>query len=388
MNDEATPLAPEVLLASVEAPVETPVEAATPAGLRMLRRVLPDSPRSLLLVVRRLGWWVVAYAAALVIFGVFVETIHVSAIPMYRAMWDQTIGSGYGIGQALDLAGVFILSAMAVAVPARAGLTNIGGEGQVVMGLTAAGGVTIALGPHVTGLPAMILMALAAAAAGAAWAAIAGLLKLAAGVNEAISTLLLNYVAADVLSYLVYGPWQSAQGNGQPVSAAMPSADFLPSLPGLQAHIGIVIAVALTVVVALVLSRTTWGFSLRTVGGNQAAARRAGLRVAALTFSAMLVGGALAGLGGMIQYAGLEGQLRPGLAATFGYTGFLASWLARHRPSRVIIAAAVLALLSVAGDALEISSGLSGGAVDVLMAIILFVVLGKKDKKESSGAAK
>ena len=331
-----------------------------------------------------MGWWVVAYAAALVVFGVLVEISHVSAIPMYRSMWDQTIGSGYGFGQTLDLAAAFILSAMAVAVPARAGLTNIGGEGQVVIGLTAAGGVTLALGSHVTGVPAMLLMALAAAAAGAAWAAIASLLKLTAGVNEAISTLLLNYVAADVLSYLVYGPWISADGNGQPASTPMPSADFLPGIPGLQANIGIIIAVAVTIVVAVAAQSHHWGFSLRAVGGNQAAARRAGLRVATLTLSAMLVGGAIAGLGGMIQYAGLEGQLRPGLAATFGYTGFLASWLAQHRPGRVIIAAFVLALLSVAGSALQISSGLSGGAVDVLMAIILFVVLGKK---KTAGAA-
>ncbi len=374
MNEELllTPAEPEAL-----------VRRQLQRGLQALHEVRAD-PRSLLRAVRGMGWWVVAYAAALVVFGVLVETSHVSAIPMYRSMWDQTIGSGYGFGQTLDLAAAFILSAMAVAVPARAGLTNIGGEGQVVIGLTAAGGVTLALGPHVTGVPAMLLMALAAAGAGAVWAAIASLLKLTAGVNEAISTLLLNYVAADVLSYLVYGPWISADGNGQPASTPMPSADFLPGIPGLQANIGIIIAVAVTIVVALTLNRTTWGFSLRAVGGNQAAARRAGLRVATLTLSAMLVGGALAGLGGMIQYAGLEGQLRPGLAATFGYTGFLASWLAQHRPGRIIIAAFVLALLSVAGSALQISSGLSGGAVDVLMAIILFVVLGKK---KTAGAA-
>ena len=371
----------ELLLAPAEP--EALVRRQFQRGLQALHEVRAD-PRSLLRAVRGMGWWVVAYAAALVVFGVLVEISHVSAIPMYRSMWDQTIGSGYGFGQTLDLAAAFILSAMAVAVPARAGLTNIGGEGQVVIGLTAAGGVTLALGSHVTGVPAMLLMALAAAAAGAVWAAIASLLKLTAGVNEAISTLLLNYVAADVLSYLVYGPWISADGNGQPASTPMPSADFLPGIPGLQANIGIIIAVAVTIIVALTLNRTTWGFSLRAVGGNQAAARRAGLRVATLTLSAMLVGGALAGLGGMIQYAGLEGQLRPGLAATFGYTGFLASWLAYHRPGRIIIAAFVLALLSVAGSALQISSGLSGGAVDVLMAIILFVVLGKR---KTSGAA-
>jgi len=100
--------------------------------------------------------------------------------------------------------------------------------------------------------------------------------------------------------------------------------------------------------------------------------------VAGLTLSAMLVGGALAGLGGMVQFSGLEGQLRPGLAATYGYLGFLASWLARHNPAKVVVAALLIGVIAVSGNSLELSSHLPGGAVDVLMALVLLAVLSKK----------
>lgn len=297
---------------------------------------------------------------------------------MYRSMWDTAVMSGYGRGQVLDKAAPFILAGLAVAVPARAGLVNIGGEGQIVIGATAAGGVALALGSSVTGTPALVLMALAAALAGAVWAGIAAVLKLVGNVNEAITTLLLNYIGADVLSYLVYGSWKDAAGNGQPASKPLPAGDGLPLWGQFQTHIGIVVAIVAVVLVAVAIRRTRWGFALRCVGGNPEAARRAGLRVAALMLGAMLVGGALAGLAGMIQFTGLEGQLRPGIAATFGYTGFLASWLGRHQPSRVALAAVLVAAIAVAGDSLQISSNLPGSAVSVLMALVLIAVLSKR----------
>jgi simple sugar transport system permease protein len=284
----------------------------------------------------------------------------------------------------IDKAAPFALAALAVAVPARAGLVNIGGEGQVVLGATAAGGVSLALGTHLTGGLAIVLMMLAGAGAGALWAGIAAALRLAGGVNEAISTLLLNYVAADVLSYLVYSSWKDASGNGQPASKPLPAADYLPIWGTLQANIGFVIAICAAIAVAFAIRKTRWGFTLRAVGGNPEAARRAGLRVTLLLLSAMLVGGALAGLGGAVQYAGMEGQLRPGVAATFGYTGFLASWLARHQPAKVVAAAALLAAIAVAGNALQLSSHLPGSAVNILMAVVLLAVLAKRPAKKGS----
>lgn len=319
-----------------------------------------------------------AYLAALVIFGAFVSLRHINPFSMYHAIWTSTITNRYGFGQVLVKTAPFILAGLAVAIPARAGLVNIGGEGQLVIGATAAGGVALALGTSVSGFPALLLMAVAAIVAGAAWAGLAAVLKLAGNVSEAISTLLLNYVGADVLSYLVYGPWKDKSGNGQPASKPIPKHDYLPTLSVLKTHAGILIAIAAVVVVAWALTRTKWGFALRAVGGNPEAARRAGLAVAGLTLSAMLVGGGLAGLGGMVQFAGLEGQLRPGLAATYGYLGFLASWLARHQPVKVALAALLIGVLAVAGNSLELSSHLPGGAVDVLMALVLLAVLSKK----------
>jgi ABC-type uncharacterized transport system permease subunit len=350
----------------------------------------PDGFERRKFVTRTLAWrpttrhWkgaariLLAYLAALVIFGAFVSLRHINPLSMYHSIWASTITNRYGFGQVLVKTAPFILAALAVTVPARAGLINIGGEGQLVIGATAAGGVALALGTHVTGLPALLLMALAGMAAGALWAGLAAVLKLVGNVSEAISTLLLNYVGADVLAYLVYGPWKDKSGNGQPASKPIPKSDYLPTIGILKAHAGIIIAVVAVIVVAWALNRTKWGFALRVVGGNPEAARRAGLAVAGLTLSAMLVGGALAGLGGMVQFTGLEGQLRPGLAATYGYLGFLASWLARHKPGKVALAALLIGIIAVAGNSLELSSHLPGGAVDVLMALVLLAVLSKK----------
>jgi simple sugar transport system permease protein len=371
----------------VSAPVVTP--PATPDGPAVAPPAAPDENpyrrfgplarwRPTTKHLKGAGRILAAYLAALVIFGAFVSLRHINPLSMYHSIWSSTITNRYGFGQVLVKSAPFILAALAVTVPARAGLINIGGEGQLVIGATAAGGVALALGTKVTGAPALLLMALAGMAAGALWAGLAAVLKLVGNVSEAISTLLLNFVAADVLAYLVYGRWKDKSGNGQPASKPIPKHDYLPTIQILRAHAGIIVALVAVVAVAWALTRTKWGFALKVVGGNPEAARRAGLAVAGLTLSAMLVGGALAGLGGMVQFTGLEGQLRPGLAATYGYLGFLASWLARHNPYKVALAALLIGLISVAGNSLELSSHLPGGAVYVLMALVLLAVLSKK----------
>jgi simple sugar transport system permease protein len=320
-------------------------------------------------------FWIGMYAAALAIFGAFVALRHVDPFDLYKSMWTSTLTGSYGPGQVLDRAAPFILAGLAVAVPARAGLVNIGGEGQIVIGATAAGGVALAMGSSGGTVENLVVMGLAAAIAGALWAGLAGVLRLKGKVDEAISTLLLNYVGADVLSYFVYGPWKDPSGNGQPVAKPLTEHQTLPTSGLYTSHIGIYVALVLAAVVGLVLWRTKWGFSLRCVGGNREAARRAGLGVGLLMLSAMLVGGALAGVGGMLQFTALEGQLRPGLGATFGYTAFLASWLARHQPAKVVLAALLLAIIAVAGDSLQLGANLPGATVNVLTAVVLLVVL-------------
>jgi simple sugar transport system permease protein len=196
------------------------------------------------------------------------------------------------------------------------------------------------------------------------------------GISESVTTLLLNYVALDLMYFLIYDRWKDRAGSGQPATKAVPVAERLPVLGSSRVHVGIVLAVLAGLLVFLVFRMTSWGFRLRVVGGNSEAARRAGLKVGAVVLTAMAVGGALAGLGGLTQLAGTEFKLRPGFLAGYGYIGFLASWLARHKPIRVLGAALLLATISIGGDSLQIDSKLPAASINILMAFTLLIVFG------------
>jgi simple sugar transport system permease protein len=327
-------------------------------------------------VARGAGRLAVAYAAALVLFGAFVITKGANPLEVYGDMW-RSLADGTSLGEVLVKASPLMLAALAVAVPARAGLVNVGGEGQVVMGAIGAAGVMLALDGTLPGTATIALMMLAAAVAGAVWAGIAGVLRLTVKVNEAITTLLLNYVAIDLMLYLIYQPWKDPNGSGQPATRALAAAARLPLVGTSRVHTGIFVAVIATALIWALFRYTTWGFRLRVVGGNPEAARRAGLPVSRLLLSAMLVGGALAGLGGMVHFAGAELKLRPGMTLNFGYIAFLASWLARHKPINVAGAAVLLAGIAIAGDSLQLDSGLPAAAVNVLMGLVLLAVMGR-----------
>jgi simple sugar transport system permease protein len=242
----------------------------------------------------------------------------------------------------------------------------------------------MAVGDTLPGIATVVLMALGAAVGGAAWAGIAAVLRLTVKVNEAVSTLLLNYIAIDLLLYLIYQPWKDMHGSGQPASRPLAEAAWLPVIPGTAVHFGVVIALLAAVAVWWVMRYTTWGFALRVVGGNAKAALRAGLPVPRLLLSAMLVGGALAGLAGMVHFAGVEYKLKSGITSNFGYVGFLASWLAMHRPLAVTGAAVLMAAITVAGDSLQIDSGLPAATVNVFTGLALFAVLGWAHKRTQS----
>ncbi len=228
-----------------------------------------------------------------------------------------------------------VFTGLAVAVPARAGLVNIGGEGQFVMGMVAATGVALNLGDE---LPAPILLPLlgiAGAVGGGLWAGIAAVLRVAFNLNEALSTLLLNFVAPFVLLYLVFGPWKDRSGvSNLPQTVEFDESAQLPVYGLTRLHVGIIVAAVAAVVVWVILDFTRWGFRARAVGGNPEAARRSGIAVSRMVVVTLVAGGALAGLGGMIEVTGIESRLRPNIGVGFGYIGFLASWLVGHRAAR------------------------------------------------------
>ncbi|HEX4220677.1 MAG TPA: ABC transporter permease [Acidimicrobiales bacterium] len=324
---------------------------------------------------RRVGTVVGAYVGVLVVFGIVLLVKSDNPFSVVNTMLHSTILNWGAIQQTILRAVPISLAALAVAIPARAGLVNVGGEGQLIMGAVAATGVGLLVGATWPGPLTWVAMGVAGAAAGAIWAGVAGLLRTLLDANEAVTTLLMNFVANDLMLYLIYQPWKYSGGSGQPESKPLASAARLPQLLGSELNLSVIIAVAVALAVWIVLRRSGWGFALRIVGGNPEAARRAGLPVKRLLVSSMVVGGALAGLGGMVNFAGLEQQLRPDITATFGYVAFLASFLGRHDPPKVVGAAVLFSAIAVSGNGIQLAFGIDGGIVDVLLALIVIAPL-------------
>lgn len=316
-----------------------------------------------------------AVLGALVVFAVLVAVKGTNPLSVYRALWSSLF-ENVSVTGTLVKACPLILAALAVAVPARAGLVNVGGEGQLIIGAVGAAGVAFYAGSHGAGPLVLVAMAVVAAVAGALWSGLAALLRLVSGINEAVTTLLLNYVAYNAMWFLIYAPWKDKHGSGQPATPPLPVSRRLSFIGTTRIHSGLLLALVAVLIVSWLLNSTRWGFRLRVVGGNSEAARRAGMTVSGLIMSSMLVGGALAGLGGFAHLAGAEFKLRPDLLVTYGYTAFLASWLARHRPYRVMFAALLLAAITVGGDSLQIDSQLPAASVNVLMALVLLATFG------------
>lgn len=339
-----------------------PVEPLTPVRMRI---------RSGSGSLRMLG----SVIGAFVVFALLLLANGTNPIDGYRAMWDSISRDSDSFGDVLVRTTPYLMAALAVALPARAGLFNIGGEGQLLVGGIGAMAMANALGQSLSRTPTLLLMAIGAMAAAAGWAGIAALLRQYAGTNEAMSTLLCNYLAFLLLGTLVFGRWQDPGGNGFPRTRILEESERLPLLWG-RVHIGIIIALSLAVLVWALLRFTPWGFRLGVLGGNAEAARRAGLRTDRLAASALMAGAALAGLGGMFQLTGVEGELRPQIMSGYGFTGVLAAWMVRHHPLHAMASAGLLAAIAVGGSGLKIRAGLSAGSVNILMALLLLAVLG------------
>ena len=213
------------------------------------------------------------------------------------------------------------------------------------------------------------------------------MLRLVGNVNEAITTLLLNYVAADVLAFLIYGPWKDAAGHGQPASKPLPTTTSCRLRRARRARRHPHRARRGGRRRRSRSSARRWGFRSAWSAATPRRPAGPGCGSALLLLTAMLVGGALAGLGGMIQFAGVEFQLRPGFAATYGYIGFLASWLARHQPIKVVLAAFAARRRSPSAATPPAQLAPAGRPVNILMALVLLAVLGCGRQAPTKAAA-
>ncbi len=319
--------------------------------------------------------WVIAILLPLVLFSLFLVFQDVNPIEIYQAMYRSVFTDIYGFGEVFIMATPFILTGLATALPARAGLMNVGGEGQLAIGalFTTFAAVFVLDGvPGWIGIPLLIVVA---AVGGALWSGIAAFLKVKGKMNETITTVLLNYVAFYVVGFFVHGALKDPDSFNWPFSPQIHDALRLPLFPGTRIHIGIVIAIVLALLISYITMKTRWGFFLRIVGSNPIAALRSGFNVNRIQILALLAGGALAGIAGMIEITGIEGRLRPTTGVDYGYIGFLAAWMARNHTLWLILTSLIIGVISVSGNSLEITSGLPASAVHILMALVLISIL-------------
>lgn len=313
----------------------------------------------------------VAYALVLLVAGK-------DPIKAYADTFSFTMGSRYGFSEVLVRMIPLLLTAVAVALPSRLGLINVGGEGQLYMGawLATWGAITFTSLPQAAFIPLLIVLGFVG---GGAWASVAGFLRARGLVNETITTLLMNYIAPLIVGFFVYGAWRSREvgASAFPQSAAFPAAARLPQFFGSRVHLGLILALVALAAFWFVMERTKWGLKMRAIGGNPEAARRLGIRLGLYIVVVMFVAGGIAGLAGMAEVASLHGRLRAGFSPGYGFVGFLISWLTGGSPIGILVMSFALAIVFSGGSLLQITQGVPFAAINVLMAIILFVVLAR-----------
>ncbi|MGI3900398.1 MAG: ABC transporter permease [Janthinobacterium lividum] len=319
---------------------------------------------------------VVAVLAASALFGLFLLAVGKSPAVFLDLVWVGGFGSAFSWSNTLARAAPLILTALTVAIPAQLGLTIIGGEGALVLGGFAAAALAI---PFVgSGLPAWLvlpLMAMVAMIIGGAWIGLAGLLRFRRGVNETISSLLLSYVAIALTLFFIEGPLRDPASTAKASTLPLGAAYAVGKMPWLNVHWGFAAGVAAAILLGVLMSRTTFGFAARITGGNLRAAQAQGLPVGRLILTCCALAGACAGLAGFFEVAAVQGRANASLAAGYGFTGILVSFLARHNPYAIPVVAVLFGGLAAAGGLVQRRMGMPDATVLVLQGFIFVVLL-------------
>ncbi|MET3976399.1 ABC-type uncharacterized transport system permease subunit [Cellulosimicrobium sp. 4261] len=392
MTQQATPDDASALPPTA-APPSDPQKPEAPAGQSILREMLESS-------------WLVsllAIVAALVLGGVLIAAAdpavqeaasYFFARPsdFFQAVWDAVFGAYAALFQGavlnvdapdvsralrpltetMTVATPLILAGLGLGIGFRAGLFNIGAQGQIILGGIFAGfvGWTFALPPGLH----LLLAVLGAALGGALWASIAGVLKARTGAHEVIVTIMLNNIAIYLVAYLLTTKPFQAPGSSNPISPRIPGNAQFPLLlgEGFRLHAGFVLALLVAVGVWWLMERSTLGFRFRAVGENPNAARTAGMSVPWTTVWVMAIAGALAGLAGSAQVLGTEHVLTAGVAASFGFDAITVALLGRSRPLGTVLAGLLFGALRAGGFVMQARTGTP---IDIVLVVQSLIVL-------------
>jgi len=280
-----------------------------------------------------------------------------------------------GLSEVAVKAGPLILIGIGLSFGFRAGVWNIGAEGQYIAGAIAGGGLAVYFHESESTLllPAMLVLG---TLGGMAWAAVPALLKTRFNANEILVSLMLVYVAELLLVHLVQGPWRNPQGWGFPGTRMFPDVATMPLLfSGKRVHLGTLITLAIPFIAWFILVRTRFGFTVRVFGSAPLAARHAGVHSHRMIWQSLLIGGGFAGLAGVIEATSTIGQLVPNISPGYGFTAIIVAFLGRLHPAGVLLAGIAIAVTYIGGEGAQISVGLPKAVTGLFQGIILFYLL-------------
>jgi general nucleoside transport system permease protein len=315
-----------------------------------------------------------AILVSLIAFGVFCALAGANAFSVYASIYKAAFGSWYSFQNTLVRAAPLMLCSLATAIPFQLGLVLIGNEGALVIGGLCATVVGLQM-PTASPLLVQTVMAVTGMGAGGLWLAICGGLKQYRGVNETISSLMMNYIAIAILNQAINTWIRDPSSLNKPASYPIPDEQMLQPLGDTTIHWGLIFGLIACVIAWVVINQTTLGFQIRTIGGNIRAAQIAGIPVGRITLVTCFLAGACPGLAGMVEVAAIHGRANESLNAWYGYSGILVAFLARQNPLGCILISILLGGLLASGGILQRDQHLPDASIMVFQGLVFLVIL-------------
>lgn len=315
---------------------------------------------------------IISVLLALVVGGIVIACLGKNPIQGYTLLFSGSLGTTQKFASSLVSACPLIFTALAAAFAYRCGVFNLGGEGQFIMGAVSA--IVFLLVTGIEGIAGTVLAILVGTVVGALWAALPGIMKITRGLNEMITSIMLNYVATLFMGFIYTNAFRD---GGNPQTPSVADSVMLAKIPGFRIHTGVILAIVLGLVVAYVISKTSFGFKIRAVGLNPLASKVNGFNVKFLVVAAFIISGAIAGMGGAVELLGKQYRLMSGFGSGFGFDGVAIALIAQLNPLASLLVAIFFGALTTGASSMQVGIMVPTAIVEIIRAlIIIFSVAG------------
>ena len=315
---------------------------------------------------------IISVLLALVVGGIVIACLGKNPIQGYALLFSGSLGTTQKFASSLVSACPLIFTALAAAFAYRCGVFNLGGEGQFIMGAVSA--IVFLLVTGIEGIAGTVLAILVGTVVGALWAALPGIMKITRGLNEMITSIMLNYVATLFMGFIYTNAFRD---GGNPQTPSVADSVMLAKIPGFRIHTGVILAIVLSLVVAHVISKTSFGFKIRAVGLNPLASKVNGFNVKFLVVAAFIISGAIAGMGGAVELLGKQYRLMSGFGSGFGFDGVAIALIAQLNPLASLLVAIFFGALTTGASSMQVGIMVPTAIVEIIRAlIIIFSVAG------------